>query len=295
MDTITVPINSAGIVTDLDMDNKIADAMKLQPSDIYIYAWGWETAPGDQESNTARFINGLGQAYAEAGNPPANPLNIGLVWPSTIRPNPHDPLNAFELLSYFSDLRMADQVGRQAGYAVMSLIVRTLVADMPCVHWIGHSMGCRIACSAINALDNQAAVCLDNRLDAVLLEAAFNNDELDINGAYRAIGCDVRIMVTTNAEDRAVHEWYPAAERFCNFFSDPTPAMGATGPTPGTMFDREFHAAAIDGSSATSDSITVDLTPMTATDGFKLDLWSGAHDDIYQPELWRFIAGWLRR
>jgi len=289
MDTILATCDRAGMLTDLTIDDRIKAAMAFQPTDVFIFAWGWDTTSDQQAAQTAEYINGLGEAWAQIGDGPQaeKPLNIGLIWPSTIHGDP---------FTYFSDLRLADQVGRQAGYALMRMIYQFNAGDMPRIHWIGHSMGCRIAASALATIEKSDPWAIGPGNTAVLLEAAFNNDALDDGRDYELAVIQTRIMVTRNQLDRACGEWYPAAERLANLFSDPTPAMGFTGPAAGESFPPEFELVDYqDEYPDASDNIVVDLTAMTQADGFKIDPLAGAHDDIYQPALWRLIARWIGR
>src|SRR5207247_232722 len=108
------------------------------------------------------------------------------------------------------------------------------------VHLLGHSFGCKAVCKALQRLvDSSAAspIPAGVTFDVVLLEAAFDNDQLESGQDYGGLlgGLPgLRVLITRSDEDAALRELYPRAHRLAHLLGQVKPALGADGPTAAT-------------------------------------------------------------
>jgi len=169
---------------------------------------------------------------------------------------------------------------------------------------LGHSFGCRVVCSALERIAKDGIqIPSAVTLDAVLLQAAFNSDELDPDGMYGNVSkLNLRLLVTRSEGDTSLGKWYPIAERLVNLFSGrPVTALGAVGPSAATQteFGGEGVIAVGPGFTypavvpLTERLVAADLSPLHAATG-PGDLFSGHHSNIYHDEIYQLIAGFFR-
>src|SRR5262249_23588381 len=102
---------------------------------------------------------------------------------------------------------------------------------------IGHSFGCRVLCSALQALAEDPDMVkgmADNEFNVALIQAAADTDSLapgQLYGKVQECIPKLRMLVTTSASDTALGKWYPEAQRIAHLFSGSVQAMGSKGPT----------------------------------------------------------------
>src|SRR6202012_3665008 len=90
----TIPINTDGIVSDLNVATNFKNALNLPApiSDVFIYSHGWWTSATHALANynqfsielTARISGIAGQARMALANLPSSPLGVAIHWPSMI-------------------------------------------------------------------------------------------------------------------------------------------------------------------------------------------------------------------
>jgi hypothetical protein len=308
---LTLPISGQGTITDVDTARALPSVMgdPFGFTDVFMYSHGWwtsaESAMIDYNSfsiGVSRIVLGLG---AVVGHPRATSLGIGLHWPSIISEDTRSILNVVQPLTFFNRARMADIVGSSGGAALLRLILtapRPAGSPPPKLHLIGHSFGCKVVCSALQTL---APTGLLNgvTVDAVLIEAAFDQDALEPGNDYGDVFSQipqVRILATRSDLDIALRDAYPAAGLF-NLHGGPKPALGFAGPTPSTpnaatatriTVDVGFSRTGAPG--LTGPLVVADLTPLHEHDGWTVtDPLSGHHSDIFHDEIYQLIAAFM--
>jgi alpha/beta hydrolase family protein DUF900 len=316
---ITAPINENGIILDPDIGNILKDAMAspFRFTDIFLYSHGWWTDATGAVADYNRFSMGFTKQLLVIGgaSPPGLPRLPGSAfaaavhWPSMLSEDQSSIENYAEALSFYSMAKRADVVGQHGVYSALRMIFEVLgaAAAPPALrlHLLGHSFGCRVVCSALEQIaENTIAIPSSVTLDAVLLQAAFNDDELASSGMYENVPkLNLRLLVTRSDGDTSLGKWYPIAERLANLFSGrPVTALGAAGPSAVTQ-------AAFGGAGAipvgpgftyatvvplTQRLVVADLSPLHAATG-PGDPFSGHHSDIYHDEIYQLIAGFLFR
>jgi len=170
------------------------------------------------------------------------------------------------------------------------------------MHLIGHSFGCKVVCSALQAV---ASTGLLNgvTVDAVLIEAAFDQDSLEPGKTYGDVFTQmpqVRILATRSNLDLALKDAYVAAGLF-NLEGDPKQALGFAGPTANTPNAAGATHVSIDvGFTRTGAPdlrgplVVADLTPLHEHDGWTVtDPLSGHHTDIFHDEIYQLIAAFM--
>lgn len=313
---ITAPINENGIILDGDIGGIVKDAMAppFRFTDVFVYSHGWWTnaiaAAADYNRFSVEFTRRLlliGEAPPTLPRLPASAFAAAVHWPSMLSEDQGSITNYLEALSFYSMAKRADIVGEHGVYSLLRMIFETIggMASPPSLrlHLLGHSFGCRVVCAALEQIaQNKIAVPASVTLDAVLLQAAFNNDELEPNGLYGDVPqLSLRVLVTRSDGDTSLGRWYPIAEKLVNLFSRrPVVALGAAGPSAPTQ--AQFGGA---GAVAVPPGFTyravvplgqrlvvADLSPLHAAAG-PGDSFSGHHSDIYHDEIYQLIAGFL--
>ena len=313
---ITTPINENGIILDADIGGIVKDAMSppFRFTDVFVYSHGWWTNATGAAADYNRFsVEFTKRLLLIGGVPPALPhlpgstFAAGVHWPSMLSEDQNSITNYAEALSFYSMAKRADIVGEHGVYALIRMIFETLgamSAPPPLrLHLLGHSFGCRVVCSALEQIyQNKIVIPASVTIDAVLLQAAFNNDELEPAGLYGDVPkLNLRLLVTRSGGDTSLGKWYPIAEKLVNLFSGrAVVALGAVGPSAPTQ--AQFGGA---GTVSVAPGFTygaivplgqrlvvADLTPLHIAAG-PGDPFSGHHSDIYHDEIYHLIAGFL--
>jgi hypothetical protein len=115
---------------------------------------------------------------------------------------------------------------------------------------------------------------------------------------------DLRVLVTTSTEDKALGTFYPMAQDLAHFFANPVPALGHAGPTgalPNPVSAAFTVGPASSGGppvpSLTGQLSVADLSPLhkshaaayIAEQGGQMPI-AGQHSDICLPELYDLLA-----
>jgi hypothetical protein len=168
---------------------------------------------------------------------------------------------------------------------------------------IGHSFGCRVVCSALQALTQDpatlgAAKTMNAVFNVVLLQAAADTDSLATGRAYGNVLTSIpnlRLLATVSGNDQALGKWYPAAQKLAHLFSDPVNAMGSAGPTGdlATKVDQRLQVGPQSVPAFTGKLGVADLTPLHQS---RVNVpgasqkFGGQHSDINLPEIYELIA-----
>jgi len=315
-----VPVNENGIVLDGNIDSNLKIAMTSPPfdfTDIFIYSHGWwRIATGamvDYNRFSVEFTQQLlrlRNAAPPLPNLPRSALATGIHWPSMLSEDQNSIANYAEALSYYTMGKRADTVGQHGVYALLRVLLEARADTAPPlrIHLIGHSFGCRVVCSALEQLTKDTiAIPPAVILDAVLLQAAFDNDDLEASQPYGDVSTlqNFRILVTRSDLDTSLMKWYPEAERLGNFFfKAPKAALGGVGPTQKTVaqfggsgsitVDPAFTYVKV--KDLAQRLIVADLTPLhRANPDAGKSPFAGHHSDIFYDQIYQLIAGFLYR
>jgi hypothetical protein len=311
----TIPITTEGIIADLQVSQNFKAAVNapFNVSDVFIYSHGWWTSATSALSGYNEFSVELslraGQLGAAADpavpNLPESPLGVAIHWPSMIDDDGQAIINNLEPLSFYTMGHRANQVGTNAVYSLLRLLIEQSPA-MPRIHFLGHSFGCRVVSSAVQEILNDSVTIPNAKnlaINMVLLEAAFDQNDLEATGLYGGICSmpNVRILTSYSSRDASLSTYYPLSQEL-NIFKGSgaaNQALGGAGPTPKMIADFGgvtpltinpgfSHTAA---AAARTRLVSADLTPVhTANTAYgNVD----HHSDIYLPEIYNLICGFL--
>lgn len=313
---VIVPINENGIIYDLTMDGVLTTAMAPDPlgfKDVFVYSHGWSTDAVQSMDMYGRFSLEFSSNIARMthfGIGPEETIGIGIHWPSSITEDPTSPLNDLQVLTFFTMEHRADQVGQNAVYTILRLLLNARVdpASPPLrINVVGHSFGCRVVSSALQGIANDVSKGIltirpGTRFNAVLLQGAFDNDDLEATNDYSGLyDLGTRLLISYSELDKACGTWYPLASKLANLFHSPKTALGAAGPTQatidrykglGSVLTPDLQPGVLPTGPITLDNslVLANLTNIhNATPGFDNNV-GGHHSDIYHPELYRLIA-----
>jgi hypothetical protein len=321
MAMLTIPSNENGTVCDPALNDVIATAISSSPfgfEDVFVYSHGWSTdaerALVDYDVFSIGLMRRILQEPQKPPFPPRSTLEMGVHWPSEITEDPTSPLNVFQLATFFQMERRADSVGQNLVYSMLRLALRAQHAPNLRFCLLGHSFGCKVICAALQDLyadivGGTIAVPQGTTWRVILLEPATDWDNLEETDIYGNVGrmADLRLLITKSGLDRCLTQWYPDASRIANFFhgSQPTPALGAQGPTPDTVtyfegvanlsVDPGFTMAAAAATLA-QKLVVADLTPVhSARAQSQPPVYDGgicgSHSDIFFDEIYNLVAG----
>lgn len=308
---IMVPTTGTGALVDpVNLRPALQSAMKppFDFSDVFLYSHGWWTTADRAMDEYTRFSIGLAGVMLQEPRLPAASLGIGIHWPSMLSEESGSLLNKFEFLTYYNRAMMADHIGAEGGYAILRLMLETRKQDglaAPRLHFLGHSFGCKVVCSILQTLASSAsaAVLKDVPVDLVLLQAAFDCDGLGPGGAYQDVVKKVpnlRILVTKSQQDKALTQLFREAGLLDLIHPDRKRALGDAGPDDGLIermggkTDVSVDSGFTTAPGLNARLVVADLTPLHQHDGYAADELTGHHSDIFQPEVYRLIAGFLR-
>lgn len=321
MNLVIARYDSTGALTNAADLSVIDSAQGV--SDIVIFSHGWWTTAGRAQNEYAQFDGGCSDCFSQRrGNLPIPPdtqiLPIGIEWPSMVADDLGAFTNIFEAFSYDDMRRRAETVG---GTGVAGLIHRvwTLANEnRPLrIHLLGHSMGCRVMCVALQtALQNDAKpanpgvpaplvkVFQHARINVVLFQGAIDNNTVERLQKYGLLSSvpGLRVLVTRSDLDGILATYPPDV--------DPNAAMGAKGPTDLTFtdsisrfFDQRGDVSVGRGADYTVVSgreenfIVADLTALHRADRqANPAAWNGIggnHSDIFSPEVYELTTGFL--
>lgn len=314
----TIPINTNGIVSDLNVAPNFKNALNspFNVTDVFIYSHGWWTSATRALSNYNQFSIGFATCVATVAKQsgqkltqlPGSPLAVAIHWLSMLSDDDAAVVNILEPLSFYTMGHRANQVGKNAVYSLLRLIIEES-PNIPRLHFLGHSFGCRVVCSAIQeVLDDVSTFpnAKNLKINAVLLEPAFDQNELEAGELYGGL-CqmpNLRLLTTFSALDHALTHFYPLSQDI-NIFKGSgasNQALGGVGPTAKTLTDFgltgspaplnvvpgfDHTASAV----ATSRMVTANLTALHQANTAYTD--SDHHSDIFLPEIYELVCGFL--
>jgi hypothetical protein len=311
---LTIPINENGIILDQRFKEELQTAATdpFAFSDIFLYSHGWWNTATSASAEYNIFSLGFAKALqglvcASPAQWPKigaafQPLALAIHWPSMLSENQESVANFLEATSFFTMQQRADSVGQHAGYSLLRLMIERQKQSRPYrFNLIGHSFGCRVLCSALQSLAEDAAMLksiAENEFNVALIQAAADADSLapgQLYGKVQQCFPNLRMLVTTSANDAALGKWYPEAQRLAHLFSGSTDAMGSNGPTGDLHVPVDEH---FDVTSAIVPTFSgrlgvANLTPLhqsTAAAYGAADNWSGQHSDINLPQIYDMLA-----
>ena len=311
---LTIPINENGIILDERFKDELQTAA-TDPfgfTDVFLHSHGWWNTASSASAEYNIFSLGFAKALqglvcASPAQWPKigaafSPLALAIHWPSMLCAHQDSVANFLEATSFFTLQQRADSVGRHAGYSLLRLMIERQKDGQPYrFNLIGHSFGCRVLCSALQALVEDAemvARLAGNEFNVALLQAAADTDSLAPGQLYGKIQhCipKLRMLVTTSASDTALGKWYPEAQRIAHLFSGPVDALGSKGPSGNLTVpvDQRFDVTSAIIPTFTARMGVANLTPLhrsTAAAYAAADNWSGQHSDINQPQIYDMLA-----
>lgn len=322
---LTIPINENGIIFDVDMDSVVQEAIAVEPfgfDDVYVYSHGWSTDSTRALDEYNRFSVDFAKRLLLLSpsvppvftQPPRDSLSVGIHWPSEITEDPNSLLNALQLFTFYTMEHRADQVGRNAVYTMIRLMLQARAGSGRPLRFalLGHSFGCKVICSALQDLQTDIAggtiaVEPGTTFHAVLLEPATDNNNLEPGDIYGSV-CQIaglRVLMTKSSCDRALTEWFVAAGRAANLFRSPRQALGAVGPTDAAAaaFGGVTAVTITPGFTATAATnfpkrfVVADLSPVhqarLTSGAYTGGGPSGSHSDINFDEIYNLVCGFL--
>ncbi len=303
-----VPTNENGISLDSGIGNDIDRAMRTPFAfkDIFLYSHGWWTDAIQAMQGYNRFTIEFSAQFRSVAVLSGLPtLSIGIHWPSTLTEDQFSLLNYAEALSFFTMEKRADTVGENCGHALLKFILngRPPGPDPLRVHLVGHSFGCKVVCKALQQIAEESATDPlpgNVAFNVVLLQAAFDNDELEPSKDYGGITGlpGLRLLITHSDRDRALSTLYPKAHEIAHLFHNVQPALGSSGPTPGIVNRFESVRSIVVGADyepgpLAERLIVADLTPLHDAHPENNDSHSGHHSDIFHTEIYKLMAAFF--
>jgi hypothetical protein len=308
---VMVPLTAQGAYTDPSIGQSLSAAMSspFAFTDIFLYSHGWWTTADLAMNDYSRFSIGLaGVILSTVAAEQLSALGIGIHWPAMISEQANSLANIFQPLSFYNRAMMADDVGEEGGYATLRLLLEGRQAaglPAPRLRLLGHSFGCKVVCAALQQMAVQSASLLAGvAIDVVLLEAAFDCNELDVGQSYGDVPTipNLRMMVSHSDLDTALKVAFVAAGGL-KLFSPVQQALGYAGPTDalkarfGGAQNVSVDVGFITAPGLDARLVVADLTPLHTHDNYVVDpvsgVLSGHHSDIFQPEIYRLISQFI--
>lgn len=365
---VMFPMNQNGVFWRPEIVGRTLQDAMYSPfafADVFVYSHGWATVGNAAMITYGEYIvefqKNLVLNYDQLEDPPKSSFGVGIHWPSTLSEDQGIIQDALDLTTFYQMGARAQEVGNSGVYAALSLLLKSrytahkddietmLRAGAPVdpgslpgsfrLTLLGHSFGCRVVCSALERIckelkrpntDEAFKLFVENqRINAVLLQAAFKKNELDVNGNYSDITPHnlphLKILITTSQLDRGLNEWFPAAENLNNLVHLHAPDAIALGAGLGEKVD-DFRAVSRGGgpTDATANlfgappvvpvgpgftshdvptghsMIIADLTPIHLAHlqqepgtpwAYTWQEGGGSHSDISSPEIYNLING----
>src|SRR3981081_3566275 len=311
---LTIPINENDIILDQRFKEELQTAA-TDPfgfTDVFLYSHGWWNTASSASAEDNIFSLGFAQAPPGLGcashaqwpkiGAAFQPLALAIHWPSVLSEDQRSLVNFLEATSFFTMQQRADSVGRHAGYSLLRLMIERQQDGHPYrFNLIGHRFGCRVLCSALQALAEDPQMVgkmADNEFNVALMQAAADTDCLapgQLYGKVQQCIPNLRMLITTSANDTVLGKWYPEAQRIAHLFSGPIDALGFKGPTGDLRIPVDQHS---DVTSAIVPTFTgrlglANLTPLhqaTAAAYGAAGNWGGQHSDITLPQIYDILA-----
>jgi hypothetical protein len=311
---LTIPINENGIILDQRFKEELHSAA-TDPfgfTDVFLYSHGWWNTGSSASAEYNIFS--LGFAKALQGlvcSSPAQwpkigaafqPLALAIHWPSMLSEDQDSVVNFLEATSFFTMQQRADSVGRHAGYSLLRLMIERRKEGHPYrFNLIGHSFGCRVLCAALQALaedPDTVGKMAGNEFNVALIQAAADTDCLapgQLYGKVQRCIPNLRMLITTSANDTVLGKWYPEAQRIAHLFSGPIDALGTQGPSGELKIpvDQRFAVTSAIVPSFTGRLGVANLTPLHESSAAAFGAAGnrgGQHSDINLPQIYDMLA-----
>src|SRR5437879_2988154 len=148
-------------------------------------------------------------------------------------------IDKLEAESFYTMEKRADTIGHHGLYAIIRMAIEANQAGGPPLrfHFLGHSFGCKVVCAALQEVADDEIKGVTKALDisVVLIQAAFENDAMEVREEYESLPSDIfkaRMLVTRSDLDVALQKQFKLAKTI-NIFAKNRDrvALGATGPT----------------------------------------------------------------
>jgi hypothetical protein len=304
------PTNENGIVLDEDVKDELVSLANplFDFDDFFIYSHGWWTDANRAMAEYNRFSVEFARVVRSASGAAAAPaLGTGIHWPSMLSEDSGSITNYLEALSFYTMEKRADAIGEHGGF----LLLRTHFDQLAGrtnpyrIHLIGHSFGCKVVSSILQEIATVGgAIPPAANINVVLLQAALDNNAFDAGECYKnVVGTypNIRFLISTSTEYAALQKAYPEAHRLANLFGNVNPALGAAGPSAAfqARFAASSAALAVDvGFKANSvpkakQLVVADISPLHQHDVYSGDAFTGHHSDVFQPEIYELLYGFL--
>lgn len=325
MPMLTVPCNENGIIldattlstSDTPLTETIKSAIDATPfgfEDVYLFSHGWSTNADQTMIGYDIFSIGLMRCLLitpPPASPPRSTLELGIHWPSEITEDPNSDLNKLQLFTFYTMEHRADQVGRNLVYSMLRLVLANRAKQALRLFLVGHSFGCKAICAALQDLytdiQNDTIPISDGTTWKVaLIQAATDNDNLEAADIYGNVAKlkNLRLLLTTSAQDLALNVWYPVAGKLANLFHGAPEALGAVGPTGTTVSDfggiDELEVnpglSMPQARGTTKRLVHANLSPVhlyRKDNGLYSGGFAGSHSDIYFEEVYNLIGGFF--
>jgi hypothetical protein len=321
---ITVPLNENGVITDeyIQEELKVVCARRFGITDVFLYSHGWWTSAVAAMADYNRFSVNFADKTLEiaAVEPPPLPrlrqtkaFGIGLHWPSMITEDTASLIDKFQATSFYTMEKRADTIGHHGLYAIIRMAIEAnQAATSPLrFHFLGHSFGCKVVCAALQQIADDEIKGVTKALDirVVLMQAAFENDGMEVGQEYESIPSDkfnARVLVTRSDLDIALNKQFTLAKRINIFAKNKDRiALGAVGPSDvvkehfGGCYDIAITPGFRHGDLKPGGErlICADLTPIhkarESNGDYKGDSFGGHHSDINIVELYELIVAFL--
>ncbi len=320
---LVVPINENGVISDLNIGTELSlsCSQRFGITDVFCYSHGWWTtainALTQYNRFSVEFVDRILEIAAfeppRLAHMPGDSLAIGLHWPSMISEDNGSPINFAEVTSFYTMEKRADIVGEHGLYAMLrSIVAANQAAGAPKLrfHFLGHSFGCRVVCSALQTImeDERGKETGDTlQLNAVLLQGALENNDLEDGGIYECLPdkkLALRLLVTNSSLDNALGKQFPLAHAMNLFAKNRVrTAIGAAGPTDATRkaFGGSYDLTVMPGFThadfkppSGTRLVCADISALhQANTTYVASSFVGHHTDIYIRELYELIAAFL--
>jgi len=306
---LLLPTNENGLILDPDAKRELVSLANapFDFKDFFIYSHGWWTdatrAMADYNRFSVEFVKAVRGVLGAAAAPA---LATGIHWPSMLSEDSGNITNYLEALSFYTMEKRADSVGEHGGFMLLRTLLDVLTTRKEAfkIHLIGHSFGCKVVCSTLQEIVTNGVVPANAQINVVLLQGAFDNNALDATECYADIlgKCpNIRFLISKSSKDTALQNAYPTAHRLGNLFGKVNPAMGAAGPS--AAFQANFVGSTVllpvnvgfvaKGVPVGQRLVIADLSPLHQHDQYQADQFTGHHSDIFQPEVYELLLGFL--
>jgi hypothetical protein len=306
--TLNIPFSSQGLLLDPNIPEQISSIASQTDSitDVVICIYGWY----ENDESGMVLYNKWSSNIVSKFSPNSKVLQLNIYWPSVVSQDNNSIVNLTQPFSWWHDCKAADQIGYYGLAPLLQQIIdqQKINADKLAIRYtyIAHSLGNRIACSAMENLDTLIPSNL------VMLQAAVNYNAFQTDQEYSSLGSEItyttnskfykpiRIFNTKSGLDLALNKIYIDAQCVVPNHPPAIPAIGSYGIDPEYFKAMSGQIITIDVGYSPPDLslnqlIVADLTPLHTNDGVPGGPIAGKHNDINRPEISSAILAFLLR